>query len=59
MNRAETLVMCASENQVLGNKLGLPPQLVGLGSTVVVAHVSIEDHCEYADAAINADNTRW
>ncbi|RPD66132.1 hypothetical protein L226DRAFT_609031 [Lentinus tigrinus ALCF2SS1-7] len=59
MNRAETLVMCASENQVLGNKLEVPAQLLGLGGTVVVAHVSVENHCEYADAAVHADDTRW
>ncbi|KAI0721095.1 hypothetical protein C8T65DRAFT_254839 [Cerioporus squamosus] len=59
MNRAEILVMCASENQVLGKKLEFPAQLLGLGGTAVVAHVNIENHCEYADAAVHADNTRW
>ncbi|RDX56777.1 hypothetical protein OH76DRAFT_1395910 [Lentinus brumalis] len=59
MNRAVTLVMCASENQVLGKKLDFPTQLLGLSGTAVVAHVSIENHCEYANAAVHADNTRW
>ena len=59
MNRAETLVMCASDNTILGQKLGLPPQLLGLGSTAVVAHVDVEDFSQYADAAVHADTTRW
>lgn len=59
MNRAETLVMCASDNAVLGQKLGFPPQLLGLGSTAVVAHVDVEDFSQYAEAAVHADTTRW
>ena len=59
MNRSETLVMCVSDNAVLGQKLGFPPQLLGLGSTAVVAHVDIGDLSQYADAATNADTTRW
>ncbi|KAM5535164.1 hypothetical protein V8D89_011100 [Ganoderma adspersum] len=59
MNRAETLVMCASDNAVLGQKLGFPLQLLGLGSTVVVAHVDVEDFSQYAEAAVHADTTRW
>ncbi len=59
MNRAETLVMCASDNAVLGRNLGFPPQLLGLGSTAVVAHVDIEDFSQYAEAATHADTTRW
>ena len=59
MNRAETLVMCASDNPVLTQKLGFPIQLVGLGDTAVVAHVNIEHLSQYAEAAAHADNTRW
>ncbi|PIL23993.1 hypothetical protein GSI_13744 [Ganoderma sinense ZZ0214-1] len=59
MNRAETLVMCVSDNAVLGEKLGFPPQLLGLGSTAVVAHVDVEDFSQYAEAAVHADTTRW
>ncbi|KAI0362093.1 hypothetical protein OH77DRAFT_1389918, partial [Trametes cingulata] len=59
MNRFEPLVMCASENTVLGQKLGIPAPLIGLADTVVMAHVSIEDHCAYAEAAEHADGARW
>ncbi|KAI0374886.1 hypothetical protein BV20DRAFT_1110710 [Pilatotrama ljubarskyi] len=59
MNRFEPLVMCASENSVLGQKLGIPAPLLGLPDTVVMTHVSIEDHCAYAEAAEHADDARW
>ena len=59
MNRFEPLVMCASENSVLGQKLGVPGSLMGLASTAIVAHVGIEDHCAYAEAAVHADTSRW
>ncbi|KAI0670388.1 hypothetical protein C8Q78DRAFT_1035963 [Trametes maxima] len=59
MNHFEPLVIFASENSGLGQKLGLPGPLLGLASSVVVAHVSIEDHCAYAEAAVHADNARW
>ncbi|KAI0636976.1 hypothetical protein C8Q77DRAFT_1207118 [Trametes polyzona] len=59
MNHFEPLVMCASENSVLGQKLTVPGPLLGLVDTVVVAHVSIEDHCVYAEAAEHADGARW
>ncbi|KAH9901369.1 hypothetical protein C8Q73DRAFT_752549 [Cubamyces lactineus] len=59
MNRFEPLVMCASENSVLSQKLGVPGSLMGLASTAIVAHVGIEDHCAYAEAAVHADASRW
>ncbi|EIW60355.1 uncharacterized protein TRAVEDRAFT_57635 [Trametes versicolor FP-101664 SS1] len=59
MNHFEPLVMCASENSVLGQKLAVPAPLLGLAGTVLVVHVSIEDHCAYADAADRADGARW
>ncbi|OJT06209.1 hypothetical protein TRAPUB_2940 [Trametes pubescens] len=59
MNHFEPLVMCASENSVLGQKLAVPASLLGLAGTVLVVHVSIEDHCAYADAADRADGARW
>ncbi|KAI0336521.1 hypothetical protein GY45DRAFT_1357916 [Cubamyces sp. BRFM 1775] len=59
MNSFEPLVMCASENSVLAQKLGVPGPLLGLASTAIVAHVGIEDHCAYAEAAVHADASRW
>ena len=59
MTRAETLVMCASENSVLGQKLDFPAQLLGLADTVVVAHVDVENYSQYAEAAVHADTARW
>ncbi|KAI0748119.1 hypothetical protein C8Q80DRAFT_718172 [Daedaleopsis nitida] len=59
MNRAETLAMCASSNSDLAHKLGFPAQLLGLGNTAIVAHVNVENYCEYAEAAVHADNSRW
>ncbi|TBU65827.1 hypothetical protein BD310DRAFT_1034097 [Dichomitus squalens] len=59
MNRAETLVMCASENAILGQRLGIPAQLLGLGDTAIVAHVDVENYSQYAEAAVHADTARW
>ncbi|KAI0807314.1 hypothetical protein C8Q74DRAFT_1362835 [Fomes fomentarius] len=59
MNRAEILVMCASDNSVLTQKLGFPGQLVGLGDTAVVSNVSVEDISVYVDAVVHADTARW
>ncbi|KAI0780944.1 hypothetical protein BD413DRAFT_608159 [Trametes elegans] len=59
MNRFEPLVMFAGENIALGQKLDVPAPLLGLAGTAVVAHVSIEDHSAYAEAAEHADSSRW
>ncbi|KAJ3004831.1 hypothetical protein NUW54_g4626 [Trametes sanguinea] len=59
MNRFEPLVMCHSENSALAQKLAVPAALLGKPDSVIVAHVSIEDHCAYAEAALHADNSRW
>ncbi|KAH9854226.1 hypothetical protein C2E23DRAFT_89037 [Lenzites betulinus] len=59
VNRFELLVMCASENSVLCQKLGVPAPLQGLVGTVILAHVSIVDHSAYVDATEYADNSRW
>ncbi|KAH9951478.1 hypothetical protein B0H21DRAFT_888396 [Amylocystis lapponica] len=53
------VAMCSSENQVLGQKLGMPSTLVGLADGVLVAHVEIVGYSAYADAAIHADDVRW
>ncbi|KAL6300125.1 hypothetical protein BKA93DRAFT_803028 [Sparassis latifolia] len=53
------LVMFASENKSFGQKFDISPTLVGLGDTVVVTHVRIEDFSAYAQAAEHADDGRW
>ncbi|OSC97102.1 hypothetical protein PYCCODRAFT_1419963 [Trametes coccinea BRFM310] len=59
MNRFEPLVVCDSENSALAQKLAVPAALLGRHDSVVVVHVSIEDHSAYAEAALHADNSRW
>ncbi len=59
MNRAEILVMCASDNSVLTQKLGFPVQLVGLVDTAIVSNVTVEDISVYVDAVAHADTARW
>ncbi|KAI0831301.1 hypothetical protein BC628DRAFT_1462070 [Trametes gibbosa] len=59
VNRFEPLVLCASENSILCQKLGVPAPLQGLVGTVVLIHVSIVDYSAYVDATEHADNSRW
>ncbi|CDO68290.1 hypothetical protein BN946_scf184799.g17 [Trametes cinnabarina] len=59
MNRFEPLVMCDCANSALVEKLGIPTSLLGTSDSVILAHVSIENHSAYAEAALHADNSRW
>ena len=53
------LAFCSSENVVLSSKLGMSPNLVGLGDSILVSEVIIEDDAAYFDAVGNADDERW
>ena len=53
------LAFCSSENVTLSTKLGMSPNLVGLGDNVLVSEVVIEDDAAYCDAVVNADDDRW
>lgn len=55
----DILVFCSSQNTVIGPLLAFPPVLVGLGETILVSRVVIEDYSAFADAAEHADNVRW
>ena len=59
VNRADTLVMLGSENSVLAQKLSVPAELLGSAGSAIVTHVNIQDLCMYAEAAVNADDSRW
>ncbi|KZT26474.1 hypothetical protein NEOLEDRAFT_1131967 [Neolentinus lepideus HHB14362 ss-1] len=52
------LAFLSSESRMLAEKLGIPAPLIGLGNTVIVSHVSIKDHCAFADLAVEAENVR-
>lgn len=53
------LAMYSSENREVGERLGAPANLVGLGETVLVAQVAIENQLAYVDAIAYADNSQW
>ncbi|KII88415.1 hypothetical protein PLICRDRAFT_124713 [Plicaturopsis crispa FD-325 SS-3] len=53
------LAFSASENRAIGQRLGIPPVLLGLAGTVLVSCVAIEDVSAYAEAAMQADDIRW
>lgn len=53
------LAMCSSDNKFLGEKLHIPATLLGLGGSILVAQVMIDNDSAYADAVIHADDVRW
>lgn len=53
------LAFCSSENSALAAKLGMSPNLIGLGGNILASEVTIEDDGAYVDAVINADDERW
>jgi hypothetical protein len=59
MAGAEVLAFCSAENQSFGQRLNVPPALLGLSGSVLVSLVVIEDHSAYADAAVQVDAVRW
>ena len=60
MNGPKILIICGSDNSALGQKFSVPADFVGnKGPCAVMVHVQVEDYGKYADAAVNADDTRW
>ena len=59
MNGPQTLVMFASVNTVLCQKLEVPKRLLGLEKEVIVVHVDVADPVAYVDAVAFADKSRW
>jgi hypothetical protein len=53
------LAFSSSENIELSTKLGMSPNLIGLGENILVAEVVIENDGLYFDAMLNAENERW
>lgn len=53
------LAMYSSENHEVGERLGAPANLVGLGETILVSQVAIENQSAYVDAIAYADNSQW
>ena len=43
----------------MATKLGVSPNLVGLGDNVLVAEVEISDDAAYCDAVMNAEPGGW
>ncbi|OCH92216.1 hypothetical protein OBBRIDRAFT_751660 [Obba rivulosa] len=55
----ELLAMCAADNLDLTRRLNVPDVLIGLGETVVVSRVRIEDYNAYTDSVMNAEQNYW
>ena len=53
------LAFCSSKNIELSTKLGISPNLTGLGDNILVTEVVIEDDAAYCDAVVNAEDERW
>lgn len=56
---SHTLAFCASENAPTATKLGMSPNLIGLGDNVLVAEVEISDEGAWCEAVMNADPGGW
>ena len=55
MSGTQVLAFCSSENRDISNRLGVTPHLLGLSGCVLVAHVVIENHSAFAEAAMQSD----
>lgn len=53
------LAFCSSSSADFTTKLGISPNLVGLGDNVLVTQVVIADDAVYCDAVMNAEDIRW
>lgn len=53
------LTFASSTNAELVARLGMSPNLVGLGDNVLVSEVVITNYAAYCDAAMNAEDVRW
>ncbi|KIP08758.1 hypothetical protein PHLGIDRAFT_363748 [Phlebiopsis gigantea 11061_1 CR5-6] len=50
---------CSSNSADFTMKLGISPNLVGLGDNILVTEVVIADDAVYCDAVMNAEDIRW
>ena len=53
------LAFCASTNSELVAKLGMSPNLAGVGENVLVSEVLIGDDSAYIDAIMLAEDEPW
>ncbi|KAI0093731.1 hypothetical protein BDY19DRAFT_989278 [Irpex rosettiformis] len=59
MVSAHLLAFSSSENVEISSKLGISPNLVGLGDNILVTEVVIQNDLMYVDATMNAEDERW
>lgn len=53
------LAFSSSENVELSSKLGMSPNLIGLGDNVLVTEVVIRDDLMYLDATMSDEDEKW
>ncbi|KAI0818503.1 hypothetical protein BC629DRAFT_1462337 [Irpex lacteus] len=56
---AHLLAFSASDNVELSSKLGMSPNLVGLGDNILVTEVTIQNDLLYLDATMDVEDEKW
>ncbi|KAI0345155.1 hypothetical protein BDW22DRAFT_1482384 [Trametopsis cervina] len=59
MVNSHLLAFSSSENVELSTKLGMSPNLIGLGANILVAEVVIENDMLYFEVMSSAEDERW